>query len=310
MERNFQMTVEVRMAPLHQYDQAGLMVRISAGCWIKTSVEYEDASLSRLGCVVTNRGYSDWSTQDVSAAVTDFALRVTREGGDYLVEAQLPGRSWSQLRLAHLEDDSGSAPVRCGVYACSPKVAWFHRGIPGVLPMPTVRCLRLFAAIGAAATLGAASLRCGTPRRLQTVRRELRGTSRHGAGFSVFPQSGIRCRGGGDSQDERHVQTPPNHVRRHLPEPGGNRRRDPRLLPGVRVRLPLLPRPASNGARNNSALDSRRKCSSSTMRAQSIYRGSVSGLAGAVADVAERAKVRVAEHPARRHAHRSPGSAA
>jgi uncharacterized protein len=119
------MTVEVRMAPLHQYDQAGLMVRISAGCWIKTSVEYEDASLSRLGCVVTNRGYSDWSTQDVLTAVTGFALRVTREGGDYLVEARFPGRSWSQLRLAHLEDDSGSALVRCGVYACSPKVPGF-----------------------------------------------------------------------------------------------------------------------------------------------------------------------------------------
>jgi regulation of enolase protein 1 (concanavalin A-like superfamily) len=121
IEGDFQMTVDVHMAPLHQYDQAGLMVRRSDGCWIKTSVEYEDGSVSRLGCVVTNRGYSDWSTQDIPATVTNFALRVTCRKADHLVEAQLPGGPWSQLRLAHLDDDSGSGSVRCGVYACSPK---------------------------------------------------------------------------------------------------------------------------------------------------------------------------------------------
>lgn len=121
VERDFQMTVRVRMTPLHQYDQAGLMVRISADCWLKTSVEYEDGSFSRLGCVVTNHGYSDWSTQDVAATVTDFALRVTRRGADYVVETRLPDGPWSQLRVAHLDDGAGSAAVQCGVYACSPK---------------------------------------------------------------------------------------------------------------------------------------------------------------------------------------------
>jgi len=125
IERDFQMKVDVHMVPLHPYDQAGLMVRISADCWIKTSVEYEDGSVSRLGCVVTNRGYSDWSTQDVPATITDFALRVTRQGADYLVQAQLTGGPWSQLRLAHLDDDSASPSVRCGVYACSPKEPGF-----------------------------------------------------------------------------------------------------------------------------------------------------------------------------------------
>jgi regulation of enolase protein 1 (concanavalin A-like superfamily) len=122
---DFDMAVEVSMQPLHQYDQAGLMVRLSPDCWLKTSVEYEDGSINRLGCVVTNRGYSDWSTQDVSASVTDFALRVKRRGADYHVEAQLPGASWSQLRLAHLDEDDGSAAVECGVYACSPKEPGF-----------------------------------------------------------------------------------------------------------------------------------------------------------------------------------------
>lgn len=120
---DFQMSVEVGMQPLHQYDQAGLMVRLSADCWLKTSLEFEDGIVSRLGCVVTNRGYSDWSTQDTPATITGFALRVNRMGADYLVEARLPGAGWTQLRLAHLEEDSGTAAVQCGVYACSPKQA-------------------------------------------------------------------------------------------------------------------------------------------------------------------------------------------
>ena len=125
VDHDLEMTVEVLMKPLHQYDQAGLMVRLSPECWLKTSVEYEDGAPSRLGCVVTNRGYSDWSTQDVASTFTEFALRLTRHGADYLVEAQGPGMQWAQLRLAHLDEDSGSAAVQCGVYACSPKHAGF-----------------------------------------------------------------------------------------------------------------------------------------------------------------------------------------
>ncbi len=40
MQGDFVLTTSVRFEPAHQYDQAGLMVRISPDCWIKTSVEY------------------------------------------------------------------------------------------------------------------------------------------------------------------------------------------------------------------------------------------------------------------------------
>jgi regulation of enolase protein 1 (concanavalin A-like superfamily) len=123
--RDFAMEVEVCMKPLHRYDQAGLMVRLSPDCWLKASVEHEDGESNRLGCVVTNRGYSDWSTQDIPAAAGEFALRVTRCGADYLVEARLPGGSWTQLRMTHLEEDDGSNAVQCGIYLCSPKQPGF-----------------------------------------------------------------------------------------------------------------------------------------------------------------------------------------
>lgn len=117
------MTTHVRLHPEHQYDQAGLMVRLSAGCWLKTSIEHEPDGPAWLGAVVTNHGYSDWSTRPFRAQ--EIWLRVRREGADYIVEASSDGEEWEQLRMAHLHDDDGERPVSCGVYACSPQAAGF-----------------------------------------------------------------------------------------------------------------------------------------------------------------------------------------
>lgn len=103
----------------NQYDQAGLLIRISDQCWIKTSVEYETNEPNKLGVVVTNHGYSDWSTQDVDDSFTNFKLRVCRNGSDYKVEYfQNSTNKWVQLRLFHLFDEP---TIQAGLYACSPK---------------------------------------------------------------------------------------------------------------------------------------------------------------------------------------------
>ncbi len=125
------------MFPRGQYDQAGLMVRVSKFCWLKTSIEYEPGGQNRLGSVVTNAGYSDWSTQDISPSVDQFRLRVARTGNDYLVEASLERDEWTQLRMSHLhEPDDPSAEVACGVYACSPKAADFRAEFDKLLILP------------------------------------------------------------------------------------------------------------------------------------------------------------------------------
>jgi regulation of enolase protein 1 (concanavalin A-like superfamily) len=119
------LSVHVAAAPAHRYDQAGLMVRLSPQCWLKASVEYEPGGPDRLGAVVTNGGYSDWSTQDYRPSPAGLWLRVRREGSDYLVEWSEGRASWTQLRIARLHDDPGEAAVPCGVYACSPRGAGF-----------------------------------------------------------------------------------------------------------------------------------------------------------------------------------------
>jgi regulation of enolase protein 1 (concanavalin A-like superfamily) len=120
---DFVLAVHVRFRPVHQYDQAGLMVRASPSCWLKTSVEHEPTGPSWLGAVVTNDA-SDWSTQSFPPGPGEVWLRVRREGDDYLIDASRDGRGWEQIRLARLHEGRGRL-VACGLYACSPRGAGF-----------------------------------------------------------------------------------------------------------------------------------------------------------------------------------------
>jgi regulation of enolase protein 1 (concanavalin A-like superfamily) len=113
---DFVLTAQARFRPVHQYDQAGVMARVSPSCWLKASVEYEPDGPARLGAVVTNLSYSDWSTQDFPAGDGQVWLRVRREADDY--------RAWTQIRVAHLHEGRG-LPIAAGIYACSPKAAGF-----------------------------------------------------------------------------------------------------------------------------------------------------------------------------------------
>lgn len=123
VDQDFRLETQVEFEGVHQYDQAGLLVRFNPDCWLKASVEYEPHEPNRLGAVVTRHGYSDWSTQDVAKSLRTLGLRITREGQTFQVEAAMePGR-WTQIRLAHL-DEMGQA--HAGIYACSPKGAGFR----------------------------------------------------------------------------------------------------------------------------------------------------------------------------------------
>jgi regulation of enolase protein 1 (concanavalin A-like superfamily) len=122
---DFRLETEVSFRPLHRYDQAGLLVRLSADCWLKASIEFELEAPSRLGSVVTNHGWSDWATQNVPASVRAARYRITRSSGDYRIEHAPPGGDFAELRIARLHADDGSAKVYAGIYACSPEGAGF-----------------------------------------------------------------------------------------------------------------------------------------------------------------------------------------
>jgi uncharacterized protein len=115
---DFCLATQVEFRPQERYDQCGLMVRIDGENWIKVSTEYESETCSRLGSVVTNLGYSDWATQDIASGHLEMSYRISKNGGDFLLEQAYDGQTWHQLRITHLH----RAVDRCevGVYACSP----------------------------------------------------------------------------------------------------------------------------------------------------------------------------------------------
>ncbi len=115
---DFTLTTHVEFKTLAQYDQCGLMVRVDSKNWIKAATEYENASISRLGSVVTNLGYSDWATQDIASVQRAMWYRISRHADDFLLEHSLDGQDWVQMRIAHLH--AASAQLEVGVYACSP----------------------------------------------------------------------------------------------------------------------------------------------------------------------------------------------
>jgi regulation of enolase protein 1 (concanavalin A-like superfamily) len=139
---NFTFSVSIECehtTPFELFDQAGIIIWIDEKNWIKASLEYENAQFSRLGAVVTNGGYSDWSTRN-SPALTRVEFRVSRRGPDFLVEARTDS-SWEQLRIAHLSalgettNQMGITPsdellagpsVGVGIYACSPGDSHFE----------------------------------------------------------------------------------------------------------------------------------------------------------------------------------------
>lgn len=116
---DFRITTKVTSKPQNRYDQAGLMVRCSSDTWLKTAVEFIPDGPSKLGVVVTNQGYSDWSSQEFLEDQNFLFYRITRKENNYYVDYSLNGTSWKQIRMTRLFEESDWMKV--GIYACSPQ---------------------------------------------------------------------------------------------------------------------------------------------------------------------------------------------
>ena len=135
---NFTFTAKVGFQYKRLFDQCGLIIYIDSENWFKASIEFENDKFSRLGSVVTNLGYSDWATNDISLPEHIY-YRLSRRGPDFLIEHSFDGKAFKQMRIFHLhklEDTSeemGKANpplpaknnIQFGVYACSPSDSSF-----------------------------------------------------------------------------------------------------------------------------------------------------------------------------------------
>jgi len=123
IEGDFTFVVKTDFEPVSQYDQCGVFLYHDSENWVKGSVEYENRAFARLGSVVTNLGFSDWASTDISSVVTSMWYRFSRRGQDLYLENSLDGLTYQQMRICHIHIPI--QVVQVGVYACSPMYSSF-----------------------------------------------------------------------------------------------------------------------------------------------------------------------------------------
>ena len=123
-ETYFSFTVRTDFASNHRYDQCGVAMYLDSDNWLKASVEYENEVFQRLGSVVTNHGYSDWATTDISSEIKTVWYRFSRRESDYCLESSFDGVHFNQMRICHMAEGAGK--IRFGIYACSPENSSFQ----------------------------------------------------------------------------------------------------------------------------------------------------------------------------------------
>ena len=120
---DFSFSVRTDFDSKKQFDQCGIILYQNSENWIKASIEFENDTIARLGSVVTNHGYSDWSTTDISAETKTMWYRLSRKGQDFFIENSADGSAYKQMRVLHMHQPIDTA--RIGVYACSPTKSRF-----------------------------------------------------------------------------------------------------------------------------------------------------------------------------------------
>lgn len=118
-EKFFSFTVKTQFDSKHRFDQCGIIMYLDSENWIKASIEYENEKFQHLGAVVTNNGYSDWSTTEIDANIKSMWYRLSRREDDFKIECSIDGK----MRICHI--NKATDKINFGIYACSPEDSSF-----------------------------------------------------------------------------------------------------------------------------------------------------------------------------------------
>jgi Uncharacterized conserved protein len=123
-DKYFSFTVKADFNYMKRFDQCGVTVYQNSNNWFKAGAEYENGKIQRLGSVVTNNGFSDWASQDISSGIKTLYYRLSRRYNDFLIEYSNDGKEFFQMRIFHLFQ--GCKKVNFGIYAASPSDSSFE----------------------------------------------------------------------------------------------------------------------------------------------------------------------------------------
>ena len=123
-DKFFSFIVKTKFESSCRFDQCGVAMYLDSDNWFKASIEYENETVQRLGSVVTNHGYSDWATTDISSNIKSMWYRFSRRESDFCVECSEDGVNYRQMRIFHMWEGAGM--ITYGIYACSPTEGSFR----------------------------------------------------------------------------------------------------------------------------------------------------------------------------------------
>ncbi len=129
-EKYFSFVVKTEFDTKVRYDQSGIVMYLDSENWLKASVEYENSQIQRLGSVVTNNGYSDWSSVDIDPSIKTIWFRLSRRGDDFCIENSTDGLNFKQMRICHMFNAKDT--ISFGIYACSAENSSFKATFTGM----------------------------------------------------------------------------------------------------------------------------------------------------------------------------------
>ena len=122
-EQFFSFVVKTDFDTKVRYDQSGIVMYLDSDNWLKAAMEYENDNIQRLGSVVTNNGYSDWSSVDVDASIKSMWFRFSRREDAFCFENSVDGVNFKQMRICHMFN--AKEKISFGIYACSSEDSTF-----------------------------------------------------------------------------------------------------------------------------------------------------------------------------------------
>ena len=115
----FELTLKWHFSTAVASDQCGLMIRSDSRNWGKIGFLSPDLSSPQIGCVVTCRGVSDWSSHALAELPHDAWYKVIRRGDDVIFSYSPDGQNFRRQRLFRLE--SISSAIKVGAYCGAPQ---------------------------------------------------------------------------------------------------------------------------------------------------------------------------------------------
>lgn len=122
-DQYFSFIVKTEFESNHRFDQCGVVMYLDSNNWLKGSIEYENDEFQHLGSVVTNNGFSDWATTEISAEIKSMWYRLSRRENDFCIECSTDGIKFKQMRICHMFNVKEK--IQFGIYACSPENSSF-----------------------------------------------------------------------------------------------------------------------------------------------------------------------------------------